>query len=185
MHEERITILSENNEAYHKMITDISGNVNNTLIGFEAINQKFEAGYSKYKHCVEETSKELRIAKHRVGETKSEKKQLMNEMTNMIEQLKDQKEKESTLQEQVEKLQIKANKEENEKENLMKSVKQLENKVELLERAIKEKDEGILGLGEEKREAIRQLCMWIDYHRSRCDDLKEILSKSGKAQRAT
>ncbi|PPD83525.1 hypothetical protein GOBAR_DD19541 [Gossypium barbadense] len=109
----------------------------------------------------------------------------MNEMTNMIEQLKNQKEKESTLREQVEKLQIKANKEENEKENLMKSVKQLENKVGLLERAIKEKDEGILGLGEEKREAIRQLCMWIDYHRSRCDDLKEILSKSGKAQRAT
>ncbi|KAG4151667.1 hypothetical protein ERO13_D04G079828v2 [Gossypium hirsutum] len=171
MHEERITILSENNEAYRRMITDISGNVNNTLIGFEAINQKFETGYNKYKHCVEETSKELRIAKHRVGETKSEKKQLMNEMTNMIEQLKDQKEKESTLQEQ--------------KENLMKSVKQLENKVELLERAIKKKDEGILGLGEEKKEAIRQLCMWIDYHRSRCDDLKEILSKSGKVQRAT
>ncbi|MBA0824846.1 hypothetical protein Goarm_021486, partial [Gossypium armourianum] len=100
MLEERITILSENNEAYRRMITDISGNVSNTLTGFEAINQKFEAGYSKYKHFVEETSKELRIAKHWVGETKSEKKQLMNEMTNMIEQLKDQKEKESTLREQ-------------------------------------------------------------------------------------
>ncbi|KAB2093695.1 hypothetical protein ES319_A02G110600v1 [Gossypium barbadense] len=185
MLEERITTLSANNEAYRRMITDISGNVNNTLTGFEAINQKFEEGYSKYKHCVEETSKELRIAKHWVGETKSEKKRLMNEMTNLIEQLKDQKEKESTLREQVEKLQIKANKEENEKENLMKSVKQLENKVELLERAMKEKDEGILGLGEEKREAIRQLCMWIDYHRSRCDDLKEILSKSGRVQRAS
>ncbi|TYH59244.1 hypothetical protein ES332_D08G210300v1 [Gossypium tomentosum] len=172
MREERITILSEKNEAYRRMITDISGNVNNTLIGFKAINQKFKQAI-------------LRIAKHGVGETKSEKKQLMNEMTNMIEQLKNQKEKESTLREQVEKLQIKANKEENEKENLMKSIKQLENKVGLLERAIKEKDEGILGLGEEKREAIRQLCMWIDYHQSRCDDLKEILSKSGKAQRAT
>lgn len=185
MLEERITTLSANNEAYCRMITDILGNVNNTLTGFEAINQKFEEGHSKYKHCIEETSKELRIAKHWVEETKSEKKQLMNEMTNIIEQLKDQKEKESTLRERVEKQQIKANKEENEKENLMKSEKQLENKVELLERAMKEKDEGILGLGEEKREAIRQLCMWIDYHRSRCDDLKEILAKSGRVQSAT
>ncbi|KAK8521600.1 hypothetical protein V6N12_031494 [Hibiscus sabdariffa] len=182
--EERITSLSgtiaANNEAYRRMITDISENVNNTLTGFEAVIQKFEEGNRKYEHCIEETSKELKIAKHWVGETKRVKKQLIDEMTNLIEQLKDQKE----LRERVKKLQIKANKEEGEKENLLKSVKQLENKVEFLERAMKEKDEGILGLGEEKREAIRQLCIWIDYHRSRCDDLKEILSKTVRVQSA-
>ncbi|KAL4333373.1 hypothetical protein GQ457_07G007400 [Hibiscus cannabinus] len=186
--EERITSLSgtisANNEAYRRMITDISENVNNTLTGFEAVIQKFEEGNRKYEHCIEETSKELKIAKHWVGETKRVKKQLIDEMTNFIEQLKDQKEQGSSLRERVKKLQIKANKEEGEKENLLKSVKQLENKVEFLERAMKEKDEGILGLGEEKREAIRQLCIWIDYHRSRCDDLKEILSKTVRVQSA-
>ena len=54
---------------------------------------------------------------------------------------------------------------------------QLEKKVEVLETMMKEMDEGILGLGEEKREAIRQLCVWIEYHRSRYDYLKEVLSK--------
>ncbi|KAE8675709.1 Adenine nucleotide transporter 1 isoform 1 [Hibiscus syriacus] len=184
MLEERITTLSgiiaANKEVYHRMITDISENVNNTLTGFEAVIQKLEEGYRKYEHCLEETSKELKIAKHWGQETKREKKQLINEVTNLIEQLKDQKEQGSTLRERVEKLQIKANKEEGEKENLLKTVKQLENKVEFLERAMKEKDQGILGLGEEKREAIRQLCIWIDYHRSRCDDLKE----TARVQRA-
>ena len=155
------------------------------MTGFEAVVQKFEEGYRNYEHCVEETSKELRIAKHWVEETKSEKKRLTNEMTILIEQLKDQKEQESMLRERVEKLQIKANKEEGEKENLLKAVNHLDKKVEFLETVMKEKDQGIVGLGEEKREAIRQLCLWIDYYRSRCDNLKEILSKTVRVRRAT
>ncbi|XP_022739062.1 myosin-1B-like [Durio zibethinus] len=187
--EERVTTLSgiiaANNEAHCRMITDISDNVNSNLTGFEAVIQKFEEGYNNYEHCVEETLKELRIAKHWVAETKSEKKQLMDEMTNLIEQLKGQIEQGSMLRERVEKLQNKANKEEGEKESLVKFVKLLEKKIEILETAMKEKDQGLLGLGEEKREAIRQLCVSIDYHRSRCDDLKEMLSKAVRIQRAT
>ncbi|XVF10455.1 hypothetical protein REPUB_Repub07fG0184300 [Reevesia pubescens] len=189
MLEERITklsgIIAANNEAYSRMITDISENVNSTLTGFEAVIQNFEEGYRNYMHCVEETSKELRIAKHWVEETKSEKKQLMNKTISLTEQMKHQIDQESMLKERVEKLQIKVNKEEGEKENLLQAMKHLEKKVELLETALKEKDQGILDLGEEKREAIRQLCLWIDYHRSRCDDLMEILSKTVRVQRAT
>ncbi|XP_022721085.1 interaptin-like [Durio zibethinus] len=189
MLEESIATLSAtvaaNNEAHCRMINAISENVNCTLTGFEAVIQKFEEGYRNYEHCVEETSKELRIGKNWVEEAKSEKKRLVNEVSNLIEQLKDQKEQESMLRERVEKLQIKANKEQGEKENLLKAVKHLEKKVELLESVMKDKDQGILGLGEEKREAIRQLCVWIDYHRGRCDDLKEILSKTVIVQRAT
>ncbi|CAH2048334.1 unnamed protein product, partial [Thlaspi arvense] len=37
--------------------------------------------------------------------------------------------------------------------------------------------ETLLGLGEEKREAIRQLCVWIELHRDRCEYLEEVLSK--------
>ncbi|XWS48829.1 hypothetical protein CRYUN_Cryun13aG0110100 [Craigia yunnanensis] len=65
MLEERIMTLSgiiaANNEAHCRTITDISENVNSTLTGFEAVVQKFEEGYRNYEHCVEETSKELKI----------------------------------------------------------------------------------------------------------------------------
>jgi uncharacterized protein YnzC (UPF0291/DUF896 family) len=54
-------------------------------------------------------------------------------------------------------------------------VTHLKHKVEDLMKLIKEKEEG---LGEEKREAIRQLCLRIDYLREYNDDLKEIISKS-------
>ncbi|CAN4077407.1 unnamed protein product [Withania somnifera] len=50
-----------------------------------------------------------------------------------------------------------------------------ENKVRELKKMIKDKQESMLALQEEKREAIRQLCVWIDYHRSRSDYYKRIL----------
>ncbi|MCD7458848.1 hypothetical protein HAX54_039393 [Datura stramonium] len=50
-----------------------------------------------------------------------------------------------------------------------------ENKVRELEKMIKDKEESMLVLKEEKREAIRQLCVWIDYHRSHSDYYKRIL----------
>lgn len=50
-----------------------------------------------------------------------------------------------------------------------------ENKVRELEKMIKDKEESMMSLKEEKREAIRQLCVWIDYHRSRSDYYKRIL----------
>ncbi|KAK4285929.1 hypothetical protein QN277_002554 [Acacia crassicarpa] len=82
-------------------------------------------------------------------------------------------------------LESKASKEELENKNLTTSVVQLEKSVAGLEQMVKDKDEGILGLAEEKREAIRQLCLWIDYHRSRYDYLKVIISKTPRAQRAS
>ncbi|XP_059638938.1 COP1-interactive protein 1-like [Cornus florida] len=54
-------------------------------------------------------------------------------------------------------------------------VRKLENKVRELENMVKEKEEGMLSVGEEKREAIRQLCLWIDYYRSHSDFLKKLL----------
>ncbi|XP_047323726.1 COP1-interactive protein 1-like [Impatiens glandulifera] len=55
----------------------------------------------------------------------------------------------------------------------------VENKVRKLEKVVKEKEEGMMALGEEKREAIRQLCVWIDYHRSSRDYFKRVLSNKG------
>ncbi|XP_022777365.1 protein NETWORKED 4B-like [Durio zibethinus] len=81
------------------------------------------------------------------------------------------------LGEKVLNLEAKLREEGEEKLNLSKAVSELENRVGELENMKKEKDETLLGREEEKREAIRQLCLLIDYHRSRCDYLKELISK--------
>ncbi|KAG6633958.1 COP1-interactive protein 1-like [Carya illinoinensis] len=179
--EERIETLSgiiaSNNEAHQRMITEISEIVNSTTTGLETVIQKFEEDYKNYENCMLEISNELHIAKNWVAETNMEKEQLKKEVHNLVEQLQDIKDKEATMRERVGKLEVKASKEEAEKENLSKAVNQLQKTVAELENTIKEKDDGMLGIGEEKREAIRQLCVWIDYHRSRQDYLKEMLSK--------
>lgn len=181
MLEQRIATLSgiivANKDAYHKMITDITEKVNNTFSGLEIVIQRFEDAYENCEHAILETSKELQIAKNWVVEKNNEREQLKVEVSKLSEQLQNKKEQESSLRERVEELEVKASKEEAEKQKLSKAMHQLEKKVEVLETMMKEKDEGILGLEEEKREAIRQLCVWIEYHRNRYDYLKEVLSK--------
>ena len=104
---------------------------------------------------------------------------------NEIEQLKSnvdlvvaEIEKENELlREKILTLETKLSEEGKEKLKLLKAVTELENRVGELEKMEKEKDETLLGREEEKREAIRQLCLLIDYHRRRCDYLKEFISK--------
>ncbi|KAL4570704.1 hypothetical protein LXL04_026365 [Taraxacum kok-saghyz] len=57
-----------------------------------------------------------------------------------------------------------------------KKVLKLDTKLRELEKTVKENDEAIIVLKEEKREAIRHLCVWTDYHRSRADFLTKSLS---------
>ncbi|GLU05935.1 hypothetical protein SLE2022_230080 [Rubroshorea leprosula] len=179
-------IIATNNEAHHSMITDLSIMIQSNLTGFEAVIQRFEEDYGHHEHYILETSELLRVAKNWAVEMKSKNEQLKKEVSGLVEQLKGKKEQETMLRGTIEGLEIKASKEEAEKDNLMNSVKLLEKKVELLETMIRDKDDGIIGLGEEKREAIRQLCLWIDYHRSRYEYLKETFSKiGGRGQRAT
>ncbi|KAF5734765.1 leucine-rich repeat-containing protein [Tripterygium wilfordii] len=179
--EERITSLAQslaaNSEAYDKMITDVSGKVKNTMAGADIVIHKFEEDFGNYESCIVTVSKELQSAMHWVRETNNEREQLKTEISSLCMELKDKKEQESMFRERVGELEMKARKVEGEKEILIKTVQQLEMKVEVLQKITKEKDEGISGLGEEKREAIRQLCLWIDYHRSRNDYLREVLSK--------
>lgn len=56
-------------------------------------------------------------------------------------------------------------------------VKKLKKEVAELEGTVRARDNVLLVLGEEKREAIRQLCILIDYQRGRCDYLKEVISR--------
>ncbi|KAG8661879.1 COP1-interactive protein 1 [Manihot esculenta] len=172
--EERIAtksrIIATTKEACQRMVTDASEKVKSTLIGVEALSLKFEDDCKSYEHRIMEMSNELQIAKNKVIEMKNEKEQLGKEVGDLVVQLQVTKERELTSRAKIEQLEAKIRKDEGEKENLTKAVSQLEI-------IMKEKDKGLLDLGEEKREAIRQLCLWIDYHRSHYDYLREILSK--------
>lgn len=50
-----------------------------------------------------------------------------------------------------------------------------ENRAREAEKAMKAKDERVVAVKEEEREAIRQLSVWIDYHRGRSDYYKKVL----------
>ncbi|KAI4369802.1 hypothetical protein MLD38_018206 [Melastoma candidum] len=64
-----------------------------------------------------------------------------------------------------------------ESRRLRRVVWRLEKKVVHLEGLAREREEVLLGLAAEKREAIKQLCMLIDYHRSRSDHFRDIISR--------
>ncbi|KAM1209095.1 hypothetical protein ACFX2J_014674 [Malus domestica] len=174
-------VITANNEAYQRNITLISENVNSSLSGIESVINKFVNDYAKYETCILETSQQLHIAKNWIAETNNEKEKLKREVEDLIKQLRDKKEEAFMLGEQFERMRAKASKEEVEKGSVIKAVSQLEKKAADLEKMVEEKKEGMLGLGEEKREAIRQLCIWIEYHQSRYDHLKEVLLKTTPA----
>ncbi|KAK8337900.1 hypothetical protein V6Z11_A09G218700 [Gossypium hirsutum] len=66
--------------------------------------------------------------------------------------------------------------EEEEKVKLLKAIADLLSRIGEMEKITKEKDEALLGREEEKRKAIRGLCLLIDYHRRCYDHLKEMVS---------
>uniref|UniRef100_A0A3Q7Y4F0 COP1-interactive protein 1-like n=1 Tax=Cicer arietinum TaxID=3827 RepID=A0A3Q7Y4F0_CICAR len=81
------------------------------------------------------------------------------------------------FKEKVWKLEADVSKEGGEKMNLMKTVTQFERKIGKLEKKVKEKDEELVSLGEKKREAIRQLCFLVEFHRDRCLYLRDLMLK--------
>ncbi|OMO79706.1 hypothetical protein CCACVL1_13492 [Corchorus capsularis] len=102
-------------------------------------------------------------------------KQLNGNVGSVVAKLDKQNEKLSSKK--VSDSKSKLGEEGKEKLRLIELVNEVEKRVGELEKIKTEKDETLLSLQEEKREAIRQLCLLIDYHRCRCDHLKEIISK--------
>ncbi|XP_022931297.1 COP1-interactive protein 1-like isoform X1 [Cucurbita moschata] len=179
--EERIHGLSAtvvtNKVTYQKTISTVSENINSNLSQLECVIRKFILEYAKYEKCVMETSRDLRLTKSWVSNAIEETEGLKKEVADLGKQLEDKKERESILVQQVEKLEIKANKEGSEKDGLVEAIHELEKRQTELEKLMEEKNEGMVGLKEEKKEAIRQLCMLIEYHRDRYDFLKDEVLK--------
>ncbi|KAI9174908.1 hypothetical protein LWI28_024438 [Acer negundo] len=142
---------------------------NEALSGLELAVKKLDAD-GEFLTRISNISNELVIARNWVRERNEEIKNLKLKIDSLVAQVDGKEEREFLLREKVWKL-------ENENLNLMKSASQLELKVDEFEKTAKEKDDTLLNLGEEKREAIRQLCLLIEYHRSHCNHLKGVISQ--------
>ncbi|RDY02097.1 hypothetical protein CR513_14494, partial [Mucuna pruriens] len=129
----------------------------------------------------EEISELVREHESCKEEASTHAKALKCEVENLrmkLDTLKEEKEdQELLLREKVWKLEAKVSKEGGEKLNLMKAVSQLERKVGKLDKNLREKNDELIGLGEKKREAIRQLCLLVEFHRNRCVYLNDLMSK--------
>ncbi|KAL4651459.1 hypothetical protein ACB092_01G161300 [Castanea dentata] len=181
-YEQEIGMLEEKVATYEAEIRKMSHTLettNNALCGAEQV-RRFEEYNSNVAGRITNMLNELQFAKDWVTVTNNEIKRLKHNESCLAAQLENKEEQEFILRERVWKLEARLSKEGGEKLNLMTAISQLEKKVGKLEKNIKEKDEELISLGEEKREAIRQLCLLIDYHRSRYDDLKELMQQMKK-----
>ncbi|MED6197436.1 hypothetical protein PIB30_056462 [Stylosanthes scabra] len=134
------------------------------------------------KHVVRRVFKmigEVQYGKEWIKRKNSEWEETRNNAECLKALLNTKEEQESLLREKVWKLEAKVSKEAGEKLNLMNAVSQLEKKVARLENILKEKEEDLVSLGAKKREAIKQLCFVVEFHRERCKDLKDLVIKMG------
>ncbi|GER33009.1 myosin heavy chain-related family protein [Striga asiatica] len=147
---------AERNEIELKSIKDMTLTANKVLTSLDSVALNFEECSANFLNRISKASCELKFAKHWAMRKNKAVLHVRDEMDCLLAQL-DDKEKEILVV----------------RERVWKS----ENKVRELEKMVKEKEDTMLGLKEEKREAIRQLCVWIDYHRGRSDYYMKMLSE--------
>ncbi|XP_062076037.1 COP1-interactive protein 1-like [Humulus lupulus] len=159
---------NSNNMKEKELISALAESAMNNL---ESIVSKFEEKNDDFLVHISKVSNDVKFASDEV-------KRLKHNVDSLVAKLDDKEEEEVFLRDKVWNLEAKVSKEGGEKLNLMQEIDQLEKKVGKYEKQIREKEERLLCLGDEKREAIRQLCMLVDYHRIRFDHLKQLLSMS-------
>ncbi|XP_047341817.1 COP1-interactive protein 1 [Impatiens glandulifera] len=156
--------ISEYKKTQEKIVAEITAGAKGTMRDLDRFTIKFEEDYGHLESCVYEILNEVRIAKRWVKESRSEKERLMKKV-------QEKEEEGLAVKLKVDELEKKLRRYEEENSSLR---VRMEGQIEEFRR---EKDEGMMGVGEEKKEAIRQLCISIEYHRSRCDYFKEMISK--------
>lgn len=147
-----------------KQIKEISVAANELLSTQDAVALKFEELTANFLNRISKVSCELKFAKDWANRRNKWIGHAKDELECLVSQL-DSKEVEILVS--------------------RKKVWKSENKIRELEKVILEREEGMLSLKEEKREAIRQLCVWIDYHRSRSDYYKKMISDITAGSRKT
>ncbi|KAJ6341706.1 hypothetical protein OIU78_009790 [Salix suchowensis] len=115
-------------------------------------------GYKKIKERLDQANIELNEKTSAFeAELRNIREMLLEPVEDVFSGAEGKEEKELLLREEVGKLKANLN-----------SVSQVDRKLVYLEQQVKDKEEVLLGLREEKREATRRLFFLIDYHRGHC-----------------
>ncbi|KAL8256088.1 hypothetical protein R6Q59_031155 [Mikania micrantha] len=134
----------------------------------DSLNVKLEEDHGHISTQIYEIMNEIQVTKISMKKMSCEKDDLKEKVVKMMVQLKEVESERDTLKKSVDDLEQKSG---------LKDEKMKE-----LEKQLHVKDEGLVDLGEEKREAIRQLCMLVDYQRDRYDHLQQLVSKRQTAR---
>ncbi|XP_072995907.1 uncharacterized protein [Typha latifolia] len=113
----------------------------------------------------------LKILEEMVKNQLYEKEELKKEKHELAVRLEKKEGAISSLKDEASYRGAKLAEKERDLEKLMRTVFESEKKIEELEKRVKEKEEELMAKNEEKREAIRQLCLLIEYHRENCSNL--------------
>ena len=148
---------------------DISKNMNIELTNMESVTKKFEDDHKKFANMIFRMSEEVRTVKHCAVGMSVERDQLK-------EQLKNEKEEGLMMNNKIGKLEVELDNEKGEKEKLFAAVNQLKKATGEMDVTLKERDE-------QKRQAIRQLCLWCDNVRTQYEELKMAVSKASAQRR--
>ncbi|KAG8375074.1 hypothetical protein BUALT_Bualt10G0062400 [Buddleja alternifolia] len=146
-------------EIEFKNVKDISITANDLLTKLDSVALNLEQSTDNFLSRISKASCELKFAKHFAMRKNGE---LSHDLDCLLAEIGDKEAEILALREKV-----------------LKS----ENEVTELEKMMKEKEDEVIGLNEEKREAIRQLCVWTDHHRNRSDYYMRMLSQINKGLR--
>ncbi|KAL8543473.1 hypothetical protein ACS0TY_004128 [Phlomoides rotata] len=154
--------VEERREGELKIVKDLTLAANELLTLLDSQALKFEECTGNLVNRISKASCELNFAKQWAMRKNKALLQVRDDMDCLVSQLDDREAEMLVFREKVWKS---------------------ENKVRELEKIIKDHEDEMLVLNEEKREAIRQLCVWIDYHRGRSDFYKKTLFEMSTGRR--
>ncbi|KAI6707101.1 hypothetical protein NL676_010063 [Syzygium grande] len=154
-------------------ITDASRMVSNALHRLDLIVSKFGEQNGNVLSRMSKVSKEIQCLRNKVSGTKDKVRRVTSDAILQISAVDTKAMKNVVLNEESWALMAKVDDEGMEKMLMMKAVDRLEKRVAELENIAKVREEVLFGLVDEKKEAIRQLCLSINYYRDRCLQYRE------------
>ncbi|KAL1209136.1 COP1-interactive protein 1 [Cardamine amara subsp. amara] len=147
---------------------------------FRKIKEVSEKGYSRSMQKLEEAKEDTNQVARLVKDIDSAKiwvREKKSELETLNAKLECREAQETLLKEKLSKLEKKLAEEGTEKLTLAKALSKFDSRIKELEKKLKGREVELLSLGEEKREAIRQLCILMDYQRDRYDEIKKSILK--------